>query len=377
MLKRKLYKKWAICFLSIFVTVTASVVAINYAVDPMWCFNHETPFAEWREFIDERIQKTNLLRYRNFTIDTLIIGTSRSLGISPDTFGPNGMNFALTGCMAFEYTYIIETFYQARGYYPTKIIIGIDFFSSASKYSDESPGNKMQEIYNDIKTDKRLERLETVSNINLFKKSINLIIDNIKGNVPQNAGIKYTQGYMDARAFYLPIDNMKTKVRAVKSNVNYYRGIYSRYQYSNQYKSDINSLVQLPQSTELTVFISPIGTPLLQLLAEIPGMMDNYEKFLRETVDVFGGVWNFMYVNSVTQNHIYWREPSHHLSIIDKWMTARIIGNGDCPDDFGIYITKQNIDDHINTIKMDILNLRNINDTWHIFFDEEYVAENG
>ena len=65
------------------------------------------------------------------------------------------------------------------------------------------------------------------------------------------------------------------------------------------------------------------------------------------------------------------------LSIIDKWMTARIIGNGDCPDDFGIYITKQNIDDHINTIKMDILNLRNINDTWHIFFDEEYVAENG
>ena len=84
-----------------------------------------------------------------------------------------------------------------------------------------------------------------------------------------------------------------------------------------------------------------------------------------------------MYVNSVTQNHIYWREPSHHLSIIDKWMTARIIGNGDCPDDFGIYITKQNIDDHINTIKMDILNLKNINDTWHIFFDEEYVAENG
>ena len=128
MLKRKLYKKWAICFLSIFVTVTASVVAINYAVDPMWCFNHETPYAEWREFIDERIQKTNLLQYRNFKIDTLIIGTSRSLGISPNTLGPNGMNFALTGCMAFEYTYIIETFYQARGYYPTKIRIGIELF---------------------------------------------------------------------------------------------------------------------------------------------------------------------------------------------------------------------------------------------------------
>ena len=362
--------------MSIFVIVTASVVTLNYAVDPMWCFNHETPYAEWREFIDERIQKTNLLQYRNFKIDTLIIGTSRSLGISPNTFGPNGMNFALTGCMAFEYPYIIETFYQARGYYPTKIIIGIDFFSSASNYSDESSDNKMQEIYNDIKTDKALKRLETVSNINLLKKSINLTIDNIKGNVPQNAGIKYTQGYMDARAFYLPINNMKTKTRAVKSNVNYYRGIYSRYQYNNQYKSNIKSLTQLTPSTELTVFISPIGTPLLQLFTEIPDMMANYEKFLRETVDVFGGVWNFMYVNSVTQNHIYWREPSHHLSIIDKWMTARIIGTDGCPDDFGIYITRENIDDHINAIKTNILNLRNINDSWHVFFNKEYVADN-
>ena len=38
--------------------------------------------------------------------------------------------------------------------------------------------------------------------------------------------------------------------------------------------------------------------------------------------------------------------------------------------------TRENIDDHINAIKTNILNLRNINDSWHVFFNKEYVADN-
>ena len=339
-------------------------MSVNYVVDPMWCFNHETSFAKWREFIDERKQKANLLRYRNVKIDTIVIGTSRSLCLNPCDFGNNGMNLALIGCMAFEYPYIISLFYKTHSYYPSHIVLGIDFFSSASYYTDGKLNNKMKEIVDSLPSNTIIDKIETIANINLFKKSINLIIDNLNGNMPKNASIIYTKGSMISTAIYLPIDNLKAKTKTVKNNYNYYKSIYRNYLYNENYTKNIQSIAQLRPSTHVSVFISPVGTPFLRLLVEIPHMMDNYERMLRETVNVFGGIWNFMYVNSATSDHIYWREPSHHLSKIDEWITARITGTGDCPKDFGIYMTQENIDYYIQKIKHDIYALKYKEDSW-------------
>lgn len=111
------------------------------------------------------------------------------------------------------------------------------------------------------------------------------------------------------------------------------------------------------------------ATPHLRLIAEIPKRLCDYEKMLRETVEVFGGVWNFMYVNSVTSDQALWRESSHCLPVVNTWIRDRVTGIGTPPEDFGVYVTKDNIDSHIKTVREQILSLVNQTDSWSVFLD--------
>ena len=366
MLKRKLYKKWTFFFLSIFIFVTASVVAINYAVDPMWCFNHETPFAEWREFIDERIQKANLLRFRKDEIDTLIIGSSRVMQMDTNKIGDGAFNFGLSSCMPIEYSVLMEIFHETRGYYPDKIIVGLDFFGANATYNDGSKENRAVPILQMLDDNAFIYRMEMLSSIELSRKSFNLIRKNIsiKEDDIEYADIRYNVGHMGASAVYPPIEDVEHKKHIVHNLYIEFKKIYEFFRYNEQYKKNISALLQLSSQVDVKPYITPEGTLTMRIIAETPGRIDDYERMLRDAVDVFGGVWNFMYVNSVTSNHIYWREPSHCLKQVNSWILDRMSGNGNPPTDFGVYVTKENIDEHIKEVRAQLLALPSQKDSW-------------
>lgn len=372
MLKRKAYRKWSLCFLSIFVLVTASVMAVNYAVDPMWCFNHDTPFAEWREFIDERPQKTNLLRYRDFPIETVIIGSSRTMHIDPSQTGENSFNLGLGGCMPMEYPTLMEVFYKAKGYYPRKIIVGLDFFGASVTYADGGTDNLSIPSLKMFEENPFTYRLEMLASVELGRKSFNLIRKNM--SIDEDGigygDIMYSAGHMGANAYYPPVKDMALKRRMCRGIYYDFKKAYEFFEYSDKYQEYISSLIRPPVSAEVSPFITPEGTMTMRLIAETPGRLDDYERMLRESVEVFGGVWNFMYVNSVTSNHIYWREPSHCLGQVNEWVLGRMSGTGNPPSDFGVYVTQENINEHINEVRAQLTALRYTKDSWNIFMEE-------
>ena len=132
----------------------------------------------------------------------------------------------------------------------------------------------------------------------------------------------------------------------------------------DRYKEDISALVQPPIRAEVEPFVTPEGTLTMRLIAETPGRIDDYERMIRDAVEVFGGVWNFMYVNSVTSNHLYWREPSHSIGQVNEWVLDRIFGTGNPPADFGVYVTKDNIDEHLKEVRAQLMALPSQEDSW-------------
>ena len=372
MLKRKSYKKWTLCFLSIFVIVTASVITLNYAVDPMWCFNHETPYAEWREFIDDRQQKTNLLRFRKNKIDTVCMGSSRVMQMAPDKMGDNAFNFALSSCMPAEYATLMEIFHRTRGYYPKEIIIGIDFFRTNAISATREPENRALPALASLDKNSFVYRMEMLSSIELARKSFNFIRKNMSIQIDgiENGDVKYLAGNMRANSYYPPISDMKRKRRACRGLYREFKNTHQYYQYNRLYKEQIVNFFKPLNDSLVIPFITPEGTMTLRLFAETPGRLDDYERMIRETVEVFGGVWNFMYVNSVTSDHSYWREPSHSLGQVNDWVLERIYGTGNPPADFGVYVTKDNIDEHIKEVKAQLLALQHQKDSWYVMMED-------
>ncbi|OUO93790.1 hypothetical protein [Cloacibacillus sp. An23] len=372
MLKNKIYRKWAVHFLSIFAIVTAVTMAINYAVDPMWCFDHETPFAVWREVIDEREQKTNLLRFRDFDIDALVIGSSRVMQIDPEQVGENAFNMGFSACMPLEYPTLMEVFYRTKRHYPKKILVGLDFFGAGVNYASGDSENRALQSLAQLNENAFVYKLEKLASIELARKSVNLIRKNMKIDEDgiAYADIKYSSGYMGTKAYYPPAADIEQKKSMCRSIYYDFMKIYEFFEYSEHYKEYLSSLIKPPVNAEVMPFVTPEGTLTMRLIAKTPGRLDDYERMLRESVEVFGGVWNFMYVNSVTSNHEYWREPSHCLDQVNEWVLERMLGTGNPPSDFGVYVTRENIDEHVKEVRAQLIALRETKDSWDTFMDE-------
>ena len=78
-----------------------------------------------------------------------------------------------------------------------------------------------------------------------------------------------------------------------------------------------------------------------------------------------------MYVNSVTSDHTLWREPSHSLPQVNEWIVEKMQGRGNPPSDFGVYVTAENIDEHLREVRAQIMALPHQKDSWAELMEEE------
>jgi hypothetical protein len=84
------------------------------------------------------------------------------------------------------------------------------------------------------------------------------------------------------------------------------------------------------------------------------GKLDDYERWLRDLVEVSGEVHHFEYLNSVTRDRgENFFDGSHYYPEIGKVMAHFIMGSPDVerPPDFGILLNKANIDAQLEVIR--------------------------
>lgn len=357
------YKSWTIRFICSFFTIVIVVISANWIIDPMMCFNHPVPkITAWRVFFNARQQKTNFLFFRKPYVETLIMGTSHMMYGNPSIWGSSPFNCAVPGLMPIEYNILLTNMTMATGRKPKKIILGVDFLCCSKTFEEEwseyieagrkafstmvSPGYRLSSLLNETAFRQALKTIE------------------YRGGPTQEHGAlcEYSvdmQGNITSLQAEEQILREKT-TSIVKEGA--WR--YASMEYDTDMKNKLILFKQNTASSDLIVLNTPMGTPLIRELAKSQNGISYHEKFLRDCVDVFGGIWDFMYVNSVTSNPKQWIEPSHHLPQVQELMRDRIYGIGNPPHDFGVYVTKDNIDEHVKMVKKQMLSLINEKDDW-------------
>ncbi|HOP41492.1 MAG TPA: hypothetical protein PLI53_10670, partial [Geobacteraceae bacterium] len=101
------------------------------------------------------------------------------------------------------------------------------------------------------------------------------------------------------------------------------------------------------------VFTTPVSKPLFCLMVRLNRLPD-YERWLRDLVDVFGEVYNFMDLNSVTRDYLRnFSDCDHLFPEAGTLLAHRVLGIPDqsLPPDFGKLVARRNIEETIAAVR--------------------------
>lgn len=336
-------KRWII-------TVTATIGAFftllglfNYLIDPLWCFSHSIGWNNAQLSIDDRQQKTNFITFRKFRYNALILGSSRTTYINQRDFvGMKAFNYSVPSMKPTEYNDFIAYAKEKNGRDFDRIIIGMDFFGTNANIQDSF---ERAEKYIDT-ANSFLYRFKILMSIDVLKRSI----DNIK-QVYRRTGPTYDRKNRRTPKVPTPAEQRA----AILEQISRYRNeVYgSRYSYRSDLKKVLQDVKRENFDATFTVFTTPVTKPLFCLVVE-ERRLDDYERWMRDLVEVFGTVHNFMYLNSVTKNYeMYFLDAMHPYPKTGTLIAHKLIGypDEDIPQDFGVLVNKSNLDNHLSFIR--------------------------
>lgn len=343
-------KNWIIYF---FITCSCFVfliATINYYIDPDWTFNHRNQLNQAQKDYDERQQKTNMVTFEAFNYDTLILGNSVITYMNQnDLQGFNAFNYAVNGMSINEFEGYIEYAKEQNKRDFDYIIIGL-FLNLTDGTSDPKVTDDIKSsFYYFDKSNELYYRYKNLFSADTFKHSITNIISSIRPT--------------DKFAYY---DRENVKFKPMVSNS--FKDVYIQRQkiiFGNQYK-DPNYKYQSDQliydnlkknnpNTKFIIFTEPIAKPLLDLFDKYD-RFDEYSAWLNELISNFGEIYNFSYHNSITGNLDLYYDAMHTTPEVMKLVAKKITNSNEgVPADFGMLVTKESIEDHVNLIRENLI----------------------
>ena len=335
-------KKWSLCFLALVGTVTLLTVMANYVIDPLWCFSNINSVNTPAGIVDQRQQKTNKLTFERNSYDALILGSSRTEPVSQDDFyNLHAFNYAAPAMFPDEYDSYIEYFCKLNHDKVTTIFVGLDFFGTIETKPIE---NKPPMTYIDTSRERlyRFKSLITMDALRIYVKNY----------------YKHANYYLYDRNknILIPKDLSRyDRKKLLSDRLELLRDSFyssNKYSYNPDYRKNIARLKAKYNQINIIVFTTPVTRPLFEALIR-EGRFDDYCRWIRDVVDVFNGVYNFMYVNSITENLDNYYDADHFFPKTGTLIAHKITGFPDenIPKDFGVYVTRDNLDEHLEFLR--------------------------
>ena len=337
-------KKFTLTVMSIFAILTLAIVSFNYWMDPLWSFGHAQANNDVQIVTDEREQKTGNQLYVPKTADTLLIGSSRSTYIHTTGFKKwDVYNYSVANLSMREYESMMLYAFEKNSEYE-RVILGVDFFKSSTR---EAGAPRSISNY-EAKVQKPFYRAKNLLSYDVFKYSV----DNFK--LSSNDDIVRDRLYnRQGNAFAKELTEEETFKQTVSKITKFEDTFYGEnYEYFPQYKKVMTNVRDTHPEAEKIVYTTPISTELFKAVV-YTDLLDEYELWLRDLVDVYGGVWNFMYPNEVTNDITNYYDGHHFYPEVGDLIAARIEqgDSADVPKDFGVYVTPENVDEHMESVK--------------------------
>ena len=343
------WKKWNIFVLLLFFIFISPVISLNYIVDPMWSFNHSIVIGQRQAAFDERQQKTNWLTFHSEDFNTVIFGDSRVTYLEPHSMPSKAFNYSLSSMRPVEFPAYLSYASQRSKSPIDVVVLGLSFHQTNA--SNEMTYKK-PEFY--IKKSNELGyRLELLLSAKLALYSLELIKDKQKKS-PQDFYLRKGKD-LYAHQMDLPIPKNIFE-EAMKADLEIYRTkVYGEnYQYTDTLIFFREMLDEFPNA-RFIVFTTPVSSHLIKLLVK-QGHFADYERWLRDLVNVFGEVWHFMYLNEITLDDDNFKDAHHFSNKVANIIAAKIFENkNNIHFNFGIKITRETIEKDLDFLKDNLL----------------------
>lgn len=335
-------KYFTIFWLTVFFTGSLYFSALNWLIDPLWLFSHDNTYNERQWGFDERQQKTNRIRFQPFDYDALMIGSSRSSYISQSEFTQNRVfNYSASAMRPKEFGQYIDFARTTRGKDFAVIYLGLDFFATNKNHiSNAAPASRYL-----TESAKPLYRLEAILSHDTYKKSMT----NLRNAALEEQCDCYNRANVKSRGKV----SQEAKASAIANDLSSYRTtVYGpNYDYDHSLKSILLELRRSHPETKFVAFTTPPSAELFRVLVE-SGRLPDYDRWITELTEVFGGIYDFMGVNSVTADLDNYADAHHFYPKVGRMIARRIEGQADVPADFGVFVTRDGLAKHFNDIHL-------------------------
>ena len=340
-------KKWIKILTVLCVLGVVGVGSVNYIIDPLWSFNHTNQFNKKQQGFDERQQKTNFVNFHKLdSFDGVLLGSSRTTYINQNDFiGMKIYNYASSSMRPFEYKGYIDFFKKKKGTDLKYIIIGSDFYGTGIPKDIEF---KKPEFYIE-NTQSILYRYKMLLSIDTLKKSSHNVLGTLLG-FPKY----YTR---DNVKFQPKVSEKERLERYTKNIIRHTKNLTGiEYSWDSNYETILRQIKSDNPNSKFIVFTSPVTADLLISIIKTGKRLNEYEKWLRLLIDVFGEVHHYMTINSITINSENYPDDDHYYPHIAKLLANKLSGtyNKNIPKDFGIVLNKDNIDKFIKNFKIEV-----------------------
>jgi len=348
------HKKWARLFLSTVLSVITLFALFNYTIDPLWTFCHSNKYNNAQPGFNERQLKSNRAYFCGLEqYNALLLGSSRTTYINQHDFKTMKVfNYSSVSMYPKEYKGWIDEAKKIRGSPFKTILIGVDFAASnngpfGQKQIDSTPESSH---YLNITTSfmyryKMLFTMDTLDkSIEAIKRSKHLgTIDYTRDNVKQTIRISSAR-----------------KQQALNQQIPLYSNwVYGeKYHYNTKIRHYLEAIKKENPNTRFIIFTTPISADLFKILIQ-KGNLSDYKRWLTMLVDIFEEVYDFMGINSITEDPMIYADLHHFYPPTGTLIADRVtkVPNSMLPEDFGILINKKNLKRYLNNMEQQVKSL--------------------
>lgn len=336
-MKEMNYKKWIIITLLISLVLPGIVAGINFFMDPLWCFSHSHRFNQVQDDFNERQQKTNFVTFQDFNYQGVIIGASTSTNIDQRSFnGISVYNYAISALTPAEYLPYIMYAKKRNGRDFEYVFLGLDFLLAAQFRNLTFDPEKLF-----AETDNWLYRVKTLVSIDTLKFSRKNFMNalGVRHIYYDRNNVKYTTP--------LPPERIALHMKYLMAHFEKSGSAYSfnNYVYNPEYRAILKKMRDENPRSRFVAFTTPVILPMLASMVK-HGLLDEYLRWIRDIVEVFGECYHFMYPNEITTHYLNnFHDPNHYNKavcdmIVDAIYNHKITGD----TAFGMYINRSNLE---------------------------------
>ena len=293
------YRRQVVLFLTLllgFLICTASVVAY---FDPLWCTGLSHEANRITPVIDARLQKTSLLMRGHDNYDALLMGSSRVEQFRQKDFAPlRVFNYALPSVYPDEYEDYLDLFLRYNRGTPRLVFLGLDFYGTNLRAFEHArtPGYYISTCGSPFYP------LRTFISGDALRYALRMVRNN-------SDIFSYDRRSLD-KVTKVVSSEESDKLR--REQLDYYgKTNYGDYVYNPDYHRILQHLKARHPDLKFVVFTTPESVDLFRVLVA-KGRLGDYERWLKDIVDVFGTVYNLMPPSSYNADHRNFLD-AHHL----------------------------------------------------------------